>query len=262
MEYVAGQRGFTAPPRRHFDEESQTGGASFVGEPEEIASPMSTNLVDGADGTPVLAILGIGRVGSTLARRAIAVGYRVLVAGSGSPEQIALLAEIMTPGAEPRWAADAAAEADVVVLAAPFNRLHSLPLANLDGKVVVDVMNHWQPVDGDAAGITLLRSTSETVASAAPGAKVAKSLNHIGYHEIEEDALPVGSPDRRAVAVASDHPEAASVVMQLVERLGFDAVDIGPLVNGLQLEPGKPLFGTRLDRDSIESVFEPSQKSA
>jgi predicted dinucleotide-binding enzyme len=223
---------------------------------------MTGDMIDGADRAPVLAILGIGRVGSTLARRAISVGYRVLVAGSGSPEQIGLLVEVMTPGAEPRWAADAVDEADVVVLAAPFSRLHSLPLANLDGKIVVDVMNHWQPVDGDATGIELLDSTSETVAAAVPGAKVVKSLNHIGYHEIEEDARPAGSTERRAVAVASDHPEAASVVLQLVERLGFDAVDAGPLANGIQLEPGMPLFGARLDRDSILSVFAAEQDAA
>ncbi|MCU1584154.1 MAG: hypothetical protein JWM49_710 [Microbacteriaceae bacterium] len=223
---------------------------------------MTGDTIDGADRAPVLAILGIGRVGSTLARRAISVGYRVLVAGSGSPEQIGLLVEVMTPGAEPRWAADAVDEADVVVLAAPFSRLHSLPLANLDGKIVVDVMNHWQPVDGDATGIELLDSTSETVAAAVPGAKVVKSLNHIGYHEIEEDARPAGSTERRAVAVASDHPEAASVVLQLVERLGFDAVDAGPLANGIQLEPGMPLFGARLDRDSILSVFAAEQDAA
>jgi predicted dinucleotide-binding enzyme len=217
---------------------------------------------DGADHTPVLAVLGIGRVGSTLARRAIAVGYRVVVAGSGAPEEVGLLVEVMMPGAEPRWAADAVDEADVVVLAAPFSRLHSLPLANLDGKIVVDVMNHWQPVDGDAAGIELLDSTSETVAAAAVGARVVKSLNHIGYHEIEGDARPAGSPDRRAVAVASDHPEAASVVSQLVERLGFDAVEVGPLANGLRLEPGMPLFGARLDRDTILSAIAPAQTAA
>ncbi|MDT5011321.1 MAG: 8-hydroxy-5-deazaflavin:NADPH oxidoreductase [Mycobacterium sp.] len=223
---------------------------------------MIDDAADGADHAPVLAILGIGRVGSTLARRAIAVGYRVLVAGSGAPEQIGLLVEVMMPGAEPRWAADAADEADVVVLAAPFSRLHSLPLANLDGKIVVDVMNHWQPVDGDAVGIELVNSTSETVATAAPGARVVKSLNHIGYHEIEEDARPAGNTHRRAVAVASDHPEAAAVVLQLVERLGFDAVDAGPLANGLQLEPGNPLFGARLDRDSILSAFASEQNAA
>lgn len=42
MKYLAGQRGFTAPPRRHIDEESHAGGALFVGEPEEIASRMIT----------------------------------------------------------------------------------------------------------------------------------------------------------------------------------------------------------------------------
>jgi alkanesulfonate monooxygenase SsuD/methylene tetrahydromethanopterin reductase-like flavin-dependent oxidoreductase (luciferase family) len=42
MEYLADQRGFTAPPRRQFDEGSHTKGTLFVGEPEEVASRMIT----------------------------------------------------------------------------------------------------------------------------------------------------------------------------------------------------------------------------
>ena len=60
-----------------------------------------------------LAVLGAGHVGPVIARLAIKAGYPVGIATSGDPENLALITELMIPGAQPRWARDAIAEADV-----------------------------------------------------------------------------------------------------------------------------------------------------
>ena len=71
-----------------------------------------------------------------------------------------------------------------------------------------------------------------------PSARVVKSLNQLGYHELDELGRPAGASDRIAIGAAGEDRVAVRAVMRLVDRLGFDAVDAGPLGNGVALEPG------------------------
>jgi 8-hydroxy-5-deazaflavin:NADPH oxidoreductase len=192
-----------------------------------------------------LGILGAGRVGTSLARSALQAGYSVHIAASGAAEKIALITEIMAPGATAMMAADVVASADLVVLAIPLHKFRSLDSDSLRGKVVVDAMNYWAPIDGTLDDFeSTERTSSEIVAEYLAGARLVKSLNHIGYHELGEDSLPAGDPHRRAIAVASDDAAAAALVMELIDRLGYDAVDAGPLASGAAFEPGTAIFGS------------------
>jgi predicted dinucleotide-binding enzyme len=119
--------------------------------------------------------------------------------------------------------------------------------------VVVDAMNYWPATDGrlallDREGI----GSSEVVAHRLSDARVVKTLNHIGYHELESHARPTGSVDRRAVGVAGDDPDAVTTVASFVERLGYDAVPVGRLSDGRVLRPGGPVFGAVLGRDDFQ----------
>ena len=62
-----------------------------------------------------------------------------------------------------------------------------------------------------------------------PSARVVKSLNQLGYHQLEENQRPKGAPDRIAIGAAGDDRLAVTKVMRLLDRLGFDPVDAGPL---------------------------------
>lgn len=191
-----------------------------------------------------IGILGAGRVGTSVAKAALNAGYTVNIAASGAAADIALITEIVTPGATAMTAADAVASADLVVVAVPLHKYRSLDPALLSGKVVVDAMNYWAPIDGTQEEFESAdRTTSEIVADYLTGARIVKSLNHIGYHDLEEQRLPVGHPNRRGLAVASDDTDAAEVVMELIDRLGFDPVLAGPLACGVAFQPGTTLFG-------------------
>lgn len=202
-------------------------------------------------------IVGAGRVGTAIARQALAAGYEVRIAGSGDPAKIELITSILTPGALAVTATEAALESDLVIVAVPLNRIGSLPFGAFAGKTVVDAMNYWAPTDGTQEEFEdRARTSSERVAQRMHGARVVKTLNHIGYHELEEDGRPASDPARRALAVAGDDAEAKHVVAEFIERIGYDAVDVGPLANGRLMEPGSAIFARAHDRAGILSVVD------
>ncbi|MHA6695935.1 NADPH-dependent F420 reductase [Homoserinimonas sp. A520] len=201
-----------------------------------------------------IAILGAGRVGSAIARTALAAGYSVNIAASGPGSDIALLAEIVVPGARARSAAEATAGADLVVLAVPLHKYRTVSPSILAGKLVVDTMNYWEPIDGRLDDFEAdARSSSEIVSDHISGATVVKTLNHIGYHELESDSRPFGHEHRRALAIAGDDEDAVDTVAEVIDRFGFDPVTSGPLATGAAFEPGTPIFGGRLSANALRA---------
>jgi 8-hydroxy-5-deazaflavin:NADPH oxidoreductase len=187
-------------------------------------------------------ILGAGRVGTAVARQALKAGYQVKIATSKPAQEIALLVEIITPGAVAVDAAEAAAS-DLVVIAVPLHKYRTLNPGLLTGKTVIDAMNYWAPTDGEVDDFENdPRTSSEIIQDFLPGANVVKSLNHIGYHELEEDGREPGTPGRRALALAGDDEDAKTPVAGFIDRLGYDPIDAGPLAAGRAFQPGTEIF--------------------
>ncbi len=193
-----------------------------------------------------LGIVGAGKMGTTVARAAMAAGYDVSVSGSGQPDRIALIVDVLAPGAHAVTTGEAVGVAGLIVLAVPMHRFRELSPDLFAGRIVVDAMNYWEDIDGvDEELATAPSGTSAVVQQRFPSARVVKSLNQLGYYDFEESRRAPGVPGRIAMAAAGDDRAAVAAVLQLVDRLGFDAVDAGGLEAGLALQPDGPVFGVR-----------------
>src|SRR5690606_22893370 len=150
-----------------------------------------------------VAIVGSGKAGTAIARLSLAAGHSVSLARSGAVDELAMMVEFTAPGAIARSAVESIRAADLVVLSLPLARFRELPVEDLAGKVVIDAMNYWPPVDGALPAFEEHATSSEVVQQFLVGARLVKTLNHIGYAELERDARPANDGERRAVAVAS-----------------------------------------------------------
>jgi 8-hydroxy-5-deazaflavin:NADPH oxidoreductase len=210
-----------------------------------------------------LGIVGAGKVGTTIARAAMAAGYDVAISGSGPAERIALIVDVLATGARAVSTDEVVRFADLIILAVPMHRFRELPRDLFDGKILVDAMNYWEEIDGvDEELATAPMGTSFVVQQRFTAARVVKSLNHLGYYEFQEGRRPRGTPARIALAAAGDDRAAVAAVMQLIDRLGFDAVDAGTLEAGVALGPDGPVFGVAHGADELSDLLRSEASSA
>jgi hypothetical protein len=200
-----------------------------------------------------LAVLGAGHAGPPIARLAVKAGYQVSIAASGDPADIALVTELLIPGARPLWASEAVTGADMVVLAIPMHRFLELDPSVLAGKLVIDAMNYWPASDGILSDFEQ-DGSSELVARRLASSTVVKALNHISYHDLEDEARPAGAQNRPAAGVATDDAAAGAVVSDFLDRIGYDPVRLPGLRAGRVLQPGGPVFGVVLTRPEFEQA--------
>jgi predicted dinucleotide-binding enzyme len=203
-----------------------------------------------------LGIVGAGKIGTAIARAAVAGGYDVAISGSGAAERIELIVDVLAPGARAVSAEEVLHSADLIVLAIPMHRFRELPRDLFADKVIVDAMNYWAETDGaDAELATAASGTSAVVQEWFAPARVVKSLNQLGYFKFEKSRRPAGAPGRIAIAAAGNDRAAVDTVLQLIDRLGFDAVDAGSLEAGLALQPDGPVFGAGHDAEQLSNLL-------
>jgi len=174
-----------------------------------------------------LGIVGAGKIGTAIARAAVAGGYDVAISGSGEVERIELIVEVLAPGARAVSTDDVVRHGDLIVLAVPMHRFRELPGDLFAGKILVDAMNYWEEIDGiddDLAKAPM--GTSVVVQQHFPLARVVKSLNHLGYFKFDQGRRPRGAPDRLAMAAAGNDPDA--VAPQCPSSIGSDSTRLTP----------------------------------
>lgn len=184
----------------------------------------------------IIAVIGTGDVGGALGPEFASLGHSV-VYGSRNPGSEKVLALVARTGNGARVAspADAAAEADILVLAVPGMRVGDIVagLGDLSGKLIIDPTNPLIPRDDGKLGIEMTGSNAEIIQAAAPGANVVKAFNTLGWRSMI-DPQSTGGPI--SIPLVGDSEEAKAKVATIVAAMGLEPIDVGPLRNARHVE--------------------------
>ena len=209
-----------------------------------------------------IGIIGAGNIGGNLTRRFQELGHKVFVANSRGPETLTDLAA--ETGATPVTVEEAARSGEVVVVTIPLKNIPDLPRDLFTGVpesvVIVDTGNYYpQQRDGRIAEIEDGMIESRWV-SQQLGRPVVKTFNNIYAEHLLKLGKPAGTPGRIALPVAGDDERAKSVVLKLVDELGFDAVDAGGLDDSWRQQPGTPVYAKDFDAAGVRRALESASK--
>ncbi|MDF1704468.1 MAG: NADPH-dependent F420 reductase [Aeromicrobium sp.] len=184
-----------------------------------------------------LGLIGSGNIGSTLARLATGAGIDVVLSNSRGPETLADLVDELGPHATAARPEEAALAGDLVVVTIPLKNLHDVPVEPLRGKIVLDTGNYYPERDGSIPELDdESATTSELLQAHLPESYVVKAFNNIYFEHLRSLARPSGDPERSVLAIAGDDPAAKAEAAGLIDRLGYDALDVGPLAEGWRFQ--------------------------
>lgn len=197
-------------------------------------------------------IIGAGHIGSALAEGLAARGYDVVIANSRGPETLADLTARLGSNVRAATATEAAEAADWAVVTVPLKALDAVPVAPLARKIVLDTGNYYWERDGHIAELDEKRATTTGLLQRhLPSSRVVKAFNHIPAGDILTTGSPAGTPSRRALAIASDHADAAALATEVYDAFGFDTVDIGSVGESWRVERDQPAYVVRQDADEL-----------
>jgi 8-hydroxy-5-deazaflavin:NADPH oxidoreductase len=185
------------------------------------------------------AIIGLGNIGSLLAKHLTTGGEGIIVADRTLAKAEKFATEL---GGKAKALPVAAAigEADVVILAIYFDAIKDLLTtyrASLAGKIVVDPSNPIAP-DGNGGfrkTIPADKSAGELIAALLPeGAELVKAFGTLAAPTLASGANR--SPDRATLFYATDYPEAGRAIARLITASGFSPVLAGGIDQSIRIE--------------------------
>ena len=193
-----------------------------------------------------IAVLGAGRVGSTVGRLWHAAGHDVTFAALHAARPRALAAEL-GERAHAASVADAVTGAEVVLVAVPGPAVTDVlqAVGPLDGRIVIDAANSLERGVFGQQQLTL-----RSLADAFPRARWARAFNSLNVNVMADD----NHREPPWVLFLSGDEEAKPAVAQLIRDAGFDPVDLGGIDDSQLQDPGSALWTYTLTRDEATAL--------
>ncbi len=176
-----------------------------------------------------IAVIGTGDVAAALGPEFAAQGHTI-VYGSRNPsrDEVRALVERTGSSASVTTPAESVAGADFVVMAVPGTAVEAVTngLGDLSGKIIIDPTNAIDRSNDGYLELVYDTSAAEIIQGAAPGAHVVKAFNTLNWRTMVD---PDSSGGPVSIPLVGDNAEAKARVAELVEGMGLEAIDIGPL---------------------------------
>lgn len=207
-----------------------------------------------------IGIIGAGFIGRAVAQLLLDAGHEVLLCNSRGPQTLSSVASGI-PGSRIGTVEDAAAFGEMVLVAIPLAHYRSLSAQLLNGKIVLDANNYYPERDGHIAVLDRFETTtSRLLAEHLAQSTVVKVFNAIQAADLLTDRRPPDAEDRRALPIAGDDAAAKQRVVELLEQIGFDAVDTGGLNDSWRFERAKPAYCARLGSQGLKQALAEAQR--
>ncbi|WP_404980156.1 MULTISPECIES: NADPH-dependent F420 reductase [unclassified Caballeronia] len=204
-----------------------------------------------------IGIIGAGNIGQVLAEHFTKCGHDVNIANSRGPESLRDIER--TTGATAVETRDAVKGAELIVVTIPESKVPDLPKDLFAGVpssvVVVDTGNYYpQQRDGRIEDIEKGVPESRWVEQQI-GRPVVKAFNNIYAAHLRKGGKPAGTKGRIALPVSGDDHRAKSIVMKLIDEIGFDAVDNGEIDDSWRQQPATPVYTADLDAAGVREAL-------
>ncbi|MGO1058601.1 NADPH-dependent F420 reductase [Planococcus sp. FY231025] len=203
-------------------------------------------------------IIGAGPIGASISKKLVENGHEVKIADARDIKHL----ESKDIAGTPVNAEEVIADIDILLLSLPLHVMPSIrPIVDQVGEdvTIADTSNYYPFRDNKIDEIENGMVESVWVSNQI-GRPVIKAFSNQLAYTLENKGTPEGTAGRIAMAIAGDDPAQKQLMIDVVNELGFDAVDGGSLSDSWREQPGTPAYCTELTKEELIEALNKADK--
>lgn len=203
-------------------------------------------------------IIGAGPIGTIISRKLVKNRHDVKIADVRGIERL----DGKEIAGTPVRVEDVITNIDVLIISIPVNVMPSIRnILDKAGEevIAVDTSNYYPYRDNKIEEIE--NGIVESIwVSNQLGRSIIKAFNNQLAYTLENKGTPEGTSGRIAMAIAGNNLTQKQIIMDVVNELGFDAVDSGSLSDSWRQQPGTPAYCTELTKEELTEALKKANK--